>query len=957
MAKSLTINELRSAYREFFTGRGHTAYRSASLIPENDPTILFTVAGMAQFKDMFLGRGTHEFTRATTCQKVVRTNDIMEVGRTPRHHTFFEMLGNFSFNDYFKREAITWAWEFLTDVLELEEARLSISVHETDDEAYDMWTKEVGVPAERVFRMGDADNFWPANAPADGPNGPGGYCSEIFWDFQTNDDPADNLTTGSDRFVEIWNLVFPQFNVCEPRVDGRLTLDNLGRTNIDTGMGLERMACVLQGKCNTFDTDLFQSIIADVIKISGARYVEGATVERDGAEQCAMNTLLRRIADHVRAITFCIVDGALPSNTGRGYVVRRLIRRATLDSNKLGLTESRLYEVVGAVVQNMGEAYPDLVRRRDLVEQTLKAEEESFRKTLSRGLDMLQRGIVAHKQAQKIVFSGDDAFELFTTHGFPRELIDEILEPEGLQVDEEQYQARWAAFVAVSHSKTIDVFTSSALQEAKPRLGATPFIGYDDLEQTVTITLLEHDGKEVEEAEAGAVVRIALDKTPFYAESGGQVGDVGTLVGTDSEGHRFEVSVTDTQKDEGLVVHIGTVLSGTAQPVGVRACVDKETRASTTKHHSATHLLHSALCSVVGDHVEQQGSKNDPEMLRFDYNNPGAPKKQQLQEVQAWVQQRIAEKHAVTTVEMDIEAARVAGAKAQFGEKYGDAVRVVTMGSADVSIELCGGCHVRNTEEIGAFRIIKDEASAAGIRRIVAVVGAAAEELQGEEQRIIDACAHVFGMDAGNTEDVPALVALYKASGDELVDRVQKQVAQLRAAEAAVDATETALEGSVLERIEASQKAVKSLQRRKEEQQAQAAVAAIDDILSTGQTLAGVQVFTARLDGVDGKALRQVADVIKQKEPEHIAVLAAGPAHSEKGGKALLAVSVGESCVKKGVKAGALVGQLAKIIGGGGGGKPDYAQAGGKKPEQIDAALAEAKVVIENLLSAESSVS
>ena len=411
-------------------------------MPENDPTILFTVAGMAQFKDMFLGRGSLPFSRAVTAQKCIRTNDIMQVGQTPRHHTFFEMLGNFSFNDYFKRETIGWAWEYLTEVLGLDPERLSVSVHHIDDEAYDIWAKEIGIPEERIFRMGDSDNFWPADAPTDGPLGPGGCCSEIFWDL-TNDDPEDNLTKDSGRFVEVWNCVFPQFNVVEPMVDGRYTLDDLGRTNIDTGMGLERLACVLQGKTNNFDIDLLQTIVQSSAAVAGATYVENATEASHGAEQVETNVLLRRISDHVRAVTFCIADGALPGNTGRGYVVRRLIRRATLDIDKLGVDKESLYKIVASVVEAMGDAYPEIARRQELAEQTLRAEEANFRKTLRKGLEKLHETLAKHKAEGAAQLSGDDAFELFTTHGFPKELIEELSAAEGLSIDEARYQERW----------------------------------------------------------------------------------------------------------------------------------------------------------------------------------------------------------------------------------------------------------------------------------------------------------------------------------------------------------------------------------------------------------------------------------------------------------------------------------------------------------------------------------
>ncbi|MHC5068492.1 MAG: alanine--tRNA ligase, partial [Planctomycetota bacterium] len=511
--RRLTVAELREAFLNFFEERGHSRYRSASLIPENDPTTLFTVAGMAQFKDMFLGRGDLPFSRATTCQKCIRTNDIMQVGRTPRHHTFFEMLGNFSFNDYFKEEVIAWAWEFLTKVLGMPGERLWVSVHHTDDEAYAIWNEQIGVPGERLVRMGDGDNFWPAGAPADGPTGPGGYCSEIFWDYQTNDDPSDSpaneVETG--RFVEIWNLVFPQFDVSEPKVEGRYTLKDLGRRNIDTGSGLERLACVLQGKTNNFDTDLFQTIIRGACEVAGVEYVEGATAERDGSAQVERNVLLRRIADHVRAVVFCIADGALPGNTGRGYIVRRLIRRATLDLDRLGCDQVGLYRIVAGVVTTMGEAYPAVAERQALATDTLKSEETLFRRTLARGLDLLHKALQRHRSEGAASFSGDDAFDLFTTYGFPYELTEELVDAEGLAVDRARFDVRMAEFAEISKGgREIEVFARSDLLAAKSRLGATAFIGYDDAVSAAQLQLLEVEGVEVDEAASGTAIRFAL---------------------------------------------------------------------------------------------------------------------------------------------------------------------------------------------------------------------------------------------------------------------------------------------------------------------------------------------------------------------------------------------------------------------------------------------------------------
>jgi len=927
MSKPFTTNELRQAFIDFFTAKQCVHHPSASLVPANDPTILFTVAGMAQFKDMFLGRGNLPFSRAVTCQKCIRTNDIMQVGRTPRHHTFFEMLGNFSFNDYFKHETIHWAWEFLTEVIGLDPERLSVSVHTIDNEAWDIWEKDIGLPRSRIFRMGDSDNFWPADAPAEGPLGPGGCCSEIFWDFQTNDDPEDNLTKDSGRFVEVWNCVFPQFNVTEPKVDGRYTLEELGRQNIDTGMGLERLACVVQGKTNNFDIDLLQTIVQEVGRVTEQPYVMNAAAASREEER---NALIRRIADHVRAVTFCISDGALPGNTGRGYVVRRLIRRATLDIDKLGVEAARLHEIIPAVIEAMGASYPEIARRRDLSMQTLEAEERNFRKTLRKGLELLQRALERHHTAGEQVFSGDDAFELFTTHGFPKELIHELVAAEGLRIDEEQYQKRWAAFTAISNSKSVDVFTSTALQEAKPRLGETDFVGYQSGKQRATITLLELDRREVQTAPARSAVRVALDQTPFYGESGGQMGDTGFLTGDG-----FQIRIEQTVKDDGLFIHEGHVVDGTAVPGPVLAEIDQGRRAAITRHHSATHLLHAALYELLGDHIEQQGSEVRAEQLRFDYNNPAAPSTKQLQAVQDWVCKHIASAQAVQVEELAIDEARNRGAKAQFGEKYGDVVRVVSMGQPSCSVELCGGCHVGNTADIGAFRIVRDEAVAAGIRRIVAVAGEAAEQRQRQEQDVIDACARPLGLAQGNPNELPGLTRQFKATGMELVDRVTGVVQQLQQAARAIDEQPPELQANgVAARVAEAQKAVKILQRRYDEQQARAAVDAVDSLAEQLRQVGEVPVLTAELP-VDAKALRQALEALRQRCPSAVIVLG-----SRLGGKALLVASVSDDWIERGLKAGVLVGQLARMVGGGGGGKPQIAQAGGKDSDALPTALA-----------------
>jgi alanyl-tRNA synthetase len=940
MPKPFTVAEIREAFLAFFAEKKCVRYASASLVPENDPTTLFTVAGMSQFKDMFLGRGTHPFTRATTVQKCIRTNDIMNVGRTARHHTFFEMLGNFSFNDYFKREAIVWAWEFLTERLGLDKSRLSISVHTIDDEAYRIWRDEVGIPPERIFKMGDNDNFWPANAPKEGPEGPGGCCSEIFWDHRTNNDPNDNLTSSTGRFVEIWNLVFPEFNVRKPHADGSPNLENLGRSNIDTGSGLERVAAVMQGVYNNFDIDVFQTIIKSVCAVSGKTY--DTTVPLGTKSQVAEdNALIRRVADHVRAVTFCIADGALPGNSDRGYIVRRLIRRATLDMDKLGVDEARLHEIVPAVVESMGKAYPEVVRRQDLARDTLKAEEQLFRRTLRKGLDLFQRSLDKFKGGK--IFSGDDAFELVTTHGFPKEVIAELAGAENLVIDDAQFKTRWDEHTRVSNTKQIEVFTSTALQEAKPRLGVTPFVGYDQRVVPSEITLLEVGGKQADQATTGTEVRFALKTTPFYAESGGQVGDRGLV-----KGSGFVITVTDTQKDEGMVVHHGKVTEGVAKPGTVTAEVSTAVRSATTRHHSATHLMHSALTRLLGDHVEQQGSKVEPTALRFDFNHPNSLTREQITAIEKWVGDAIAAKHPVDIRVMPIAEAKSMGAKAQFGEKYGDAVRVVTMGTGEVSREFCGGCHVTNTGDIGAFRIISEGASSAGIRRIVAVAGEEAAKLAAEEARVAKDCGSHVGLPAPSADDarqVDELARSFKAQLAEVPGRVAQLAREVEDLARKLAAPSPSFSGSLLQRIDQLQNEQKRLRKLDEAKQAQAAAGAADEALAKLVDVVGVPLVAAVIPGLDGKALRTLLDTLRAKRPSLCVVLG-----SVADGKVGLVAGVSPDLVKRGVSAGALIGKLAPLVGGRGGGKPDLAQAGGTDGAKLPEAIAAVQTLVKEAL-------
>jgi alanyl-tRNA synthetase len=932
MPRPYTAAEIRESFLAFFASKGCVRYASAPLVPENDPTTLFTVAGMSQFKDMFLGRGTHPFTRATTSQKCLRVNDIMNVGRTARHHTFFEMLGHFSFNDYFKPEALRWIWEYYTEVVGLSVDRLSVSVHRTDAESYRFWRTDMGLPDAKIFHLGDKDNFWPANAPTEGPEGPGGYCSEIFYDLRTNDDPNDDLTSDTGRFVEIGNSVFPQFNVRKPNADGTPNLEQLGRTNVDFGGGLERLACMVQGKANNFDIDMLQTIVRGVSHVSAQAYVSAT---RDAAQE-ERNVLIRRVADHVRAISFCVADGALPSNLGRGYVVRRLIRRATLDIDKLGVSDARLHEVVPSVVEAMADAYPEVRARQELAVETLKAEEQTFRRTLKRGLELFARAL--ERQQGSATFSGDDAFELVTTHGFPKEIIEELAGDQGMRLDEARFRSRWEGHTAVSSGKQVEVFTSTALQEAKPRLGPTPFTGYDELESATELTLLEVGGKEAREAAAGAEVRFALARTPFYAESGGQVGDSGVVAG---EG--FSIRVTDAQKDEGLVIHHGKVESGTARPGPVKAQVDSDKRKDITRHHSATHLLHAALGAVLGTHVEQQGSKVEAGALRFDFNNPSALSAEQLLAVEDWVNRQIHAGHKVDIRELPIDEARKLGAKAQFGEKYGAKVRVISMGGdVPVSRELCGGCHVHDTREIRAFRVVKEEATAAGIRRIVAVAGHAALKLAASEAEIANEVAQLVGMqNADDPRAIEGIAQSLKVPRKDLAARIEQMRNEVHELAGKLQATLITAEGTLVERVDHLQVELKRLRKLDESKQAQAAAGAADSLLGNIEDAGGVPLLVAQVDGLDAKALGQMADALRGKKPSLCVVLG-----SSAGGKSVLAAAVTKDLIARGLSAGTLVKTLAERIGGRGGGKPELAQAGGPYGAMVGAAVAAARPLV-----------
>ncbi len=754
-----SIDEIRERYLDFFKKRGHTVYPSDSLVPSNDPSLLFTGAGMNQFKDMFLGRGALPFKRAATAQKCLRTGDLESVGRTARHHTFFEMLGNFSFGDYFKREAIGWAWQFVNQEMNIPADRLTISVYQEDDEAYDIWNDEIGLPPAKIRRLGEADNFWPASAPSQGPNGPCGPCSEIYYDFGARHgcgSPDCDITCGCNRYVEIWNLVFTQFD----RQEGGV-LAPLPQKNIDTGAGLERFGAVLQGVHSNFETDVFKAVIGAGCMVLNLTYTPGT-------EQ---SSRLRRIADHVRALTFCIADNALPSNEGRGYVVRRILRTALRDGVQLGHKQAFLHRLVPAVVEAMKKGYPYLTERRPVVEKVIKTEEEGFLRTLEKGNELIAEAVARLRKEGKDVLPGEEAFKLYDTFGFPIEMTEQILRDHKLRADRVRFEQLLEEARKRSGGATTDqIFVGGALgklkeekrppaeflgygvpvaQIARPhdatvvrvvRIGSRKDFDASKRDLTAFTKMLGAEGSTlVESAGEGTDVAVLLDRTPFYAESGGQVGDAGTI---SADG--LEVAVEDCKKPDGIHLHLGRVAKGTIRAgQKVKAAIDAARRLDIMRNHTGTHLLHAALRSVLGSHVQQAGSVVEPGRLRFDFHHFQALAPEEIRKVEDWVNRAVFEDHAVSKVEMTKDEAEKKGAIAFFGEKYGDRVRVVSVGSG-LSVELCGGTHLEHAGTIGAFRITSESSIGSGTRRIEAVTGPkvveagrAAEAALGEAARLL----------------------------------------------------------------------------------------------------------------------------------------------------------------------------------------------------------------------------
>ncbi|EFA5415524.1 alanine--tRNA ligase [Escherichia coli] len=868
MSKSTA--EIRQAFLDFFHSKGHQVVASSSLVPHNDPTLLFTNAGMNQFKDVFLGLDKRNYSRATTSQRCVRAggkhNDLENVGYTARHHTFFEMLGNFSFGDYFKHDAIQFAWELLTSEkwFALPKERLWVTVYESDDEAYEIWEKEVGIPRERIIRIGDnkgapyaSDNFWQM-----GDTGPCGPCTEIFYDHGDHiwGGPPGSPEEDGDRYIEIWNIVFMQFN---RQADG--TMEPLPKPSVDTGMGLERIAAVLQHVNSNYDIDLFRTLIQAVAKVTGATDLS--------------NKSLRVIADHIRSCAFLIADGVMPSNENRGYVLRRIIRRAVRHGNMLGAKETFFYKLVGPLIDVMGSAGEDLKRQQVQVEQVLKTEEEQFARTLERGLALLDEELA---KLSGDTLDGETAFRLYDTYGFPVDLTADVCRERNIKVDEAGFEAA----MEEQRRRAREASGFGADYNAMIRVdSASEFKGYDHLELNGKVTALFVDGKAVDAINAGQEAVVVLDQTPFYAESGGQVGDKGEL-----KGANFSFVVEDTQKYGQAIGHIGKLAAGSLK-VGdaVQADVDEARRARIRLNHSATHLMHAALRQVLGTHVSQKGSLVNDKVLRFDFSHNEAMKPEEIRAVEDLVNAQIRRNLPIETNIMDLEAAKAKGAMALFGEKYDERVRVLSMG--DFSTELCGGTHASRTGDIGLFRIISESGTAAGVRRIEAVTGEGAIATVHADSDRLSEVAHLLKGDSNN-----------------LADKVR----------------------SVLER---TRQLEKELQQLKEQAAAQESA----NLSSKAIDVNGVKLLVSELSGVEPKMLRTMVDDLKNQLGSTIIVLA-----TVAEGKVSLIAGVSKDVTDR-VKAGELIGMVAQQVGGKGGGRPDMAQAGGTDAAALPAALASVK--------------
>lgn len=864
---TLSTADLRNKFINYFKSHGHQAVASSSLVPADDPTLLFTNAGMNQFKDTFLGTEKRSYTRAVSSQRCVRAggkhNDLENVGYTARHHTFFEMMGNFSFGDYFKKEAIEFAWNFLTSEVGLPKEKLLVTVYSEDDEAFDIWENHIGVPKEKIIRISTSDNFWSM-----GDTGPCGPCSEIFYDHGAHiwGGPPGTPEEDGDRFIEIWNLVFMQFN---KQADG--TMEPLPKPSIDTGMGLERISAILQNVHSNYEIDLFQNLIKSAASIVGTEDLE--------------NKSLRVIADHIRSCSFLICDGVMPSNEGRGYVLRRIIRRAVRHGYQLGANDIFFYKLVASLANEMGEAYPELVDQLPVIEKVLRVEEEQFSKTLARGMAMLNDTLAS---LEGDTVPGDVVFKLYDTYGFPTDLTNDVAREHELKIDEEGFEAAMQAQRARAQQASnfgADYNSKLAIDHT------TSFTGYTDVEGQANVVELIADNAFVEKLEDGQEGVVVLDSTPFYAESGGQAGDKGVLRVANGE-----FIVTDTQKMGNAFAHKGIAKGSVSKGDTATAAIDSANREAIKKNHSATHLLHAALREILGEHVTQKGSLVEAPRMRFDFSHFEAVTTEQLAEIERRVNQEIRANHSLATELMDLEEAKASGAMALFGEKYDEKVRVVTMGP--FSVELCGGTHVARTGDIGLFKITSEAGIASGVRRIEAVTGEQAIEVVQTQQATLSSLSSLLKTDSQN----------------------------------------------VLERVVSLQNQTKELEKALNSAKQKLASQQGADMLSNAVEINGVKVLIANLEGVEAKSLRSMMDDIKNRIGEGVVVL--GVANNA---KVNLIAGVTKNLTGK-VKAGELVNFVASQVGGKGGGRPDMAQAGGDKPENLGQALDSVNVWLQDKL-------
>jgi alanyl-tRNA synthetase len=874
--QKLGLNELRERYLKFFESKGHLRLPSFPLVPINDPSLLLINSGMAPLKPYFTGKEEPPRKRVTTCQKCIRTPDIENVGKTARHGTFFEMLGNFSFGDYFKKEAIPWAWEFITEDLKMPVDRLWVTIYEEDDEAFEIWNKDVGLPPERIVRMGKKDNFWEHGT------GPCGPCSEIYYDRGVDKgcgSPDCKVGCECDRFIEFWNNVFTQFNKDE---EGNYT--RLPNPNIDTGMGLERLACISQDVDNLFEVDTVRNVLDTVCKTAGVKYHDSEKTDIS----------IRVITDHIRSTTMMVCDGVIPSNEGRGYVLRRLLRRAARHGKLLGINKPFLYDIAMVVINESKQAYPELEEKKEYIQKVIRIEEEKFDLTIDQGLVILNKYIDETKAKNEGKINGEMAFELHGTYGFPIDLTREIAEENGLTVDEEGFKAKMLEHRAIAKEDYQNKQTSAWSDDIYSSLDKnvkTEFVGYTENVADAKVIYIIRNDEVVNSAKEGDSVTVILDKTPFYAESGGQVGDEGFI-----ESRDVRVRVEDCKKtDDGKYLHIGVIEKGTLEVgAAVKAAIDVKRRMSIARNHTTTHLLQKALRNVLGTHVHQAGSLVEPGRLRFDFAHFSAMTQEEIEKVENEVNEKILESMTVNVREMPIDEAKKLGATALFGEKYGNIVRVVSID--DYSMEFCGGTHLKSTSQAGFIKILSESGVAAGVRRIEALTGEAALKYLHDREKLI--------------ADVAATL---KSSPQDSVKRIETMATELKVAQKELEQLRSKLVSNSL-----------------------------DEVLSKATEVNGIKVVKARFDQLDMEALRNTGDTIRNKMGSGVVVLGSG--HE---GKVCFVVMATKDVVSKGIHSGNIIKEVAKIAGGGGGGRPDMAQAGGKDISKIDEALDYSVKVIE----------